>query len=209
MLDEASLGEARAWMDCARDVLGNFAPGVNFHVEALPGTGAVEWITHLVDRIEPTTRLVIAAQFWAEKEEEREFSEGAAAFLVEPDAPTGGAILRPMISSNAALNLGLSQIYEYQMSRDQHRQIWFTGGHDDESTAIRMGLPLDSTDMPPDRLLDTPLGNPGPSSGWIALAIAMEAMREAGPQLIGWREPNSESLYLCTVSPLPQEETES
>ncbi|RAR50066.1 hypothetical protein C7401_14358 [Paraburkholderia unamae] len=117
--------------------------------------------------------------------------------------------MRPMISSNAALNLGLSQIYEYQMSRDQHRQIWFTGGHDDESTAIRMGLPLDSTDMPPDRLLDTPLGNPGPSSGWIALAIAMEAMREAGPQLIGWREPNSESLYLCTVSPLPQEETES
>lgn len=207
MLDDASLGQARAWTECATRVLGCFAPAVRFRVEAQSATDGVQWITQLVDKVDPATRLVIAAQFWADKEDEHEFSEGAAAFLIEPDTPKAGSILRPMTSAADTLKAGLSQIEQVQMSPNRIRQIWSTGCGEDESTAIRSALTPDAADMPIERLLDAPLGNSGPASGWIALAIAMEAMRDAGPQLVAWREPRSESLYLCTISPVPQKET--
>jgi hypothetical protein len=207
MLDDTSLGQARAWTACAARVLGCFAPRVRFRVEAQSATDGVQWITQLVDRVDPATRLVIAAQFWADKEDEHEFSEGAAAFLIEPDTSTAGSILRPMISAGDTLKTGLSQIEQIQMSPDRIRQVWSTGCGEDESTAIRSALTPDAADMPTERLLDGPLGKSGPASGWIALAIAMEAMRGAGPQLVAWREPQVESLYLCAVSPLPQKET--
>jgi hypothetical protein len=207
MLDDTSLGQARAWTECATRVLSCFAPGVRFRVEAQSAIDGVQWITQLLDRVDPATRLVIAAQFWADKEDEHEFSEGAAAFLVEPDTPEAGSILRPMISAGDTLKTGLSQIEQIQMSPDRIRQVWSTGCGEDESTAIRSALAPDAADMPTERLLDAPLGNSGPASGWIALAIAMEAMRGAGPQLVAWREPKSEYLYLCTISPVPQKET--
>lgn len=207
MLDDASLGQARAWRECAMRVLGGFAPGVKFRVEAQSATDGVQWITQLVGTVDPATRLVIAAQFWADKEDEHEFSEGAAAFLIEPDIPKAGSILRPMTSAGDTLETGLSQIEQIQMSPDRIRQVWSTGCDEDESTAIRSALAPDPADMPTERLLDTPLGNAGPASGWIALAIAMEAMRGGGPQLVAWREPKSESLYLCTISPLQKKET--
>ena len=207
MLDDASLRQAGAWMECATHVFRRFAPGVRFRVEAQPATGGVEWITELVDRVDPAARLVIAAQLWADTKDERRFSEGAAAFLVDPGEPTAGSILRPMTCEGDTLKTGLSQIEHIQMSPDRIRQVWSTGCDKDESTAIRSALTPDAADMPTERLLDAPLGNPGPASGWIALAIAMEAMRGAGPQLVAWREPKSEALYLCAISPVPQMET--
>jgi hypothetical protein len=207
MLDDASLGQSRAWTSCAARVLGSFAPGVRFRVEAQSATDGVQWITQGVDTVDPATRLVIAAQFWANKEDEHAFSEGAAAFLIEPDTSKAGSILRPMTSAGDTLKTGLSQIEQFQMSPERIRHVWSTGCGEDESTAIRSALTPDAADMPTERLLDAPLGKSGPASGWIALAIAMEAMRGAGPQLVAWREPKAESLYLCTVSPLPQKET--
>ncbi len=206
MLDDASLGQTRAWRECAMRVLGGFAPGVKFRVDVQSATDGAQWITQLVDTVDPATRLVIAVQFWVDKENEHEFSEGAAAFLTEPDTPKAGSILRPMISAGDTLETALSQIEQIQMSPDRIRQVWSTGCDEDESTEIRSALAADPADMPTERLLDTPLGKSGPASGWIALAIAMEAMCGAGPQLVAWREPKSQSLYLCSISPVPQKE---
>ncbi|WP_228939399.1 hypothetical protein [Paraburkholderia saeva] len=140
-------------------------------------------------------------------EQEHEFSEGAAAFLITPGAAQAGFIFRPMTSTRDTLGIGLSQIKEYQVPPERLALAWFTRCEEGESTAIRSAVTTDPKDSTVERLLDKSLGLPGPASGWIALAIAMDAMHGAGPQLVAWREPESESLYLCTVSPLPQKET--
>ncbi|MDR6482005.1 hypothetical protein [Paraburkholderia terricola] len=207
MLDDGSLREGEAWTQQAMSVFGSIVPDAQFHIEAQPATGGVDWITRQVDQIDTATRLVIAAQLWPEEDGARGFSEGAAAFLIEPGATKSGSIFRPMTGTRDTLESGLAQIGQIQTSPDRLRQVWVTGCQDDESTAIRSALTRDPKDMAVERLLDGVLGKPGPASGWIAMAIAMEAMRGAGPQLVAWREPESESLHLCTVSPLPHEET--
>lgn len=207
MLDDASLEQVDAWTLRAKRIFGRTAPRVMFRVEAQSATGAAQWITQLADQIDPATRLVIAAQFWADKEDGHEFSEGGAAFLIEPDATNAGSILRPMTCAPDTLALGLSQITQTQMAPDRLTHIWSAGCDDDESSAIRSVLKADPKDPVTEHLFDGVLGNPGPASGWIALAIAMEAMRGAEPQLVAWRDPESESLHLCAISPLPQKET--
>jgi hypothetical protein len=207
MLDEASLEHVESWTRRATYIFGRTIPGVTFHIDPQPASSGAQWITDLVDRVDPATRIVVAAQFWADGGKTHEFSEGAAAFLIEPDAPQAGAILRPMASTRDALQTGLTQIKDYQVLPERLMLAWFTRCEEGESTAIRSAVTQDPKDSAAERLLDKPLGLPGPASGWIALAIAMEAMRGAGPQLIAWRESESDSLYLCTVLPLPQKET--
>jgi hypothetical protein len=209
MLDTASIEDADSWTQRARYIFGRLIPGVRFRIETQLATSSVEWITDLVDRIDPAVRIVIAAQLWTDEmeEEERTFSEGAAAFLIDPGASRVGSIFRPMVSARERLETGLTQIKDYQVSPERLALAWFTRCEEDESTAIRSAVTQDPKDSAAERLLDKSLGLPGPASGWIALAIAMEAMRGAGPQLLAWREPESDSLYLCTVSPLPQKET--
>jgi len=206
MLDDASLKQAEAWTRRVVRVFSVVVPKVTFHVEVRSATGGVHWIARQVDRIDAATRLLIAVQLWADeaKEKKHAFSEGAAAFLIEPGARKAGLIFRPMTCAKDTLETGLAQIDQYQMALDHIKQVWVAGGGQHESTAIRSGLAPDPRDVPAERLLDDPLGNPGPASGWIGLAIAMEAMRGAGPQLVAWREPGSEILSLCTISPLPQ-----
>jgi hypothetical protein len=206
MLDDTSLTQAEAWTQRVRRIFGRMLPGVMLHVEVQSATGGVRWITHLVDRIDPTTRLVIAAQLWTSEYDDQTFSEGAAAFLIDPGEAKAGSIFRPMTSTRDTLETGLAQIGQIQMSPDRLKHVWVTGCEDDESSIIPAALTPDPRDGAVDRLLDGLLGNPGPASGWVALAIAMEAMRGAGPQLVTWREPGSESLYLCTISPMPQKE---
>ncbi len=207
MLDEASLEQAASWTQRARHIFGRLIPGVTFRVETQLATSGVQWTTDLVDRVDMATRLVIAAQFWAGEEEEHEFSEGAAAFLIEPAASQAGSIFRPMTSTRDTLETGLSQIKEYQVPPERLALAWFTRCEEGESTTIRSALTEDPKDSTVERLLDKSLGLPGPASGWIALAIAMDAMRGAGPQLVVWGEPDSEALHLCTISPLPHKET--
>lgn len=206
MLDDVSLKQAESVRQQAKNVFGELVPGVVFNVEAQSATDGAPWITERVDRIETTTRLVIAAQFWADKVDRHSFSEGAAAFLIEPGASAAGSIFRPMTSARNTLEADLEQIKQYQAPAVPLTQVWFAGCEDGESTAIRSALTADPKKSVVERLLDGLLGVPGPVSGWIALAIAMEAMRGGGPQLVAWREPESESLHLCTVSPLPQKE---
>jgi hypothetical protein len=207
MLDDASLGLSETWIQQAMRVFARGAPRTTFHIEAQSAKGCAQWITRQVDLVDPATRLVIAAQLWADGEQEHVFSEGAAAFLIDPGASRVGSIFRPMVSTRERLETGLTQIKDYQVSPERLALAWFTRCEEDESTAIRSAVTRDPKDSAAERLLDKSLGLPGPASGWIALAIAMQAVRGAGPQLVAWRELSSDSLYLCTVSPLPQKET--
>lgn len=207
MLDDVSLKQAGTWVKRAKRIFGYFVPSVSFYIETHPAASGVQWITRHVDRVETITRLVVAAQLWTDEASENEFSEGAAAFLIEPGVTKAASILRPMMTARDTLETGLAQIKEIQTSPDRIKHVWFSGCTDNESTAVRSAMTPDPKDMAVECLLDRLLGNPGPVSGWIALAIAMEAMRGAGPQLVAWREPKSESLCLCTISPAPQEET--
>ncbi|WP_321951733.1 hypothetical protein [Paraburkholderia bannensis] len=205
MLDETSFKQAEEWTQQVLRTLGPTISGLDVEVQL--ATGGVEWITQLADRVDTVTRLVIAAQLWLDEGAEHHFSEGAAAFLIDPGATSTGLIFRPMATTDDTMKIGLGQIREYQMARDRLENVWVANCESDEATAIRSALAPDPKDMPGERLLDSVLGKPGPASGWIALAIVIEAMRGARPQLVGWREPESECLYLCTVSPMPQKET--
>jgi len=207
MLDDASLGHDVAWTEGVMRIFARLVPGTTCHVEVQSAKDSVQWITRQVDTVDPATRLVIAAQLWADEEQEHEFSEGAAAFLITPSAAQAGSIFRPMTSTGGTLEMGLCQIKAYQVPPERLALAWFTRCEEGESTAIRSAVTEDPKDSTVERLLDKSLGLPGPASGWIALAIAMEAMRGAGPQLVVWRDPASEPLHLCTILPLPQKET--
>jgi hypothetical protein len=206
VLDVATPEHIDAWIRRATRVFSFVAPQTKFHVEVQTTKDGVQWLTQQVDLVDTATRLVIATQIWVGKEEKREFSDGAAAFLIAPDAPQLGAIFRPMTTTRDALEIALGQIKDYQASTERMAFAWFTRCEEGESIGIRSALTQDPKDSAVERLLDRFLGLPGPASGWIALATAMEAMRGGGPQLVAWREPESESLHLCTVSPLPQKE---
>jgi hypothetical protein len=207
MLDDASLELAETWIQQTMLVFAHVVPRTTFHLEAQSAKGCAQWITRQVDLVDPATRLVIAAQLWADEEQEHAFSEGAAAFLIDPYASRVGSIFRPMVSTRDRLETGLGQIKDFQVPPERVALAWFTRCEEDESTAIRSKLTTDPKDSTVERLLDKTLGLPGPASGWIALAIAMEAMRGAGPQLVAWHEGASDPLHLCMISPLLKKET--
>jgi hypothetical protein len=206
-LDDISLGHAADWTRRVTRVFGLVAPRTTFQVDVQPAKNSVAWIAGQVDLVDTATRLVIAAQLWAYGETKHKFSEGAAAFLITPDAPQAGSIFRPMASALDTLGAGLDQIKAVQAPPERMTHAWFACCEQNESIAIRSALTEDPKDSAVEHLLDKSLGLPGPASGWIALAIAMEAMRGAGPQLVAWREDASEPLHLCMISPLPQKET--
>jgi hypothetical protein len=207
MLDDVSLKQAEIWARRAKRIFKRVLPSLSVRVEAQSALGGVQWITQKVDQVDTVTRLVIAAQLWSDEAGEIQFSEGAAVFLIEPGETKAASILRPMTAARDTVETGLAQIKEIQMSSERFNDVWLSGCTDDESIAIRSAITPDSRNMAIERLLDRFLGNPGPANGWIALAIAMEAMRGAAPQLVAWREPKSDSLCLCMISPADQEET--
>jgi hypothetical protein len=207
MLDDMSLKQIDSWTRRVKSIFRHVVPGVSVQVSAQPASSGVDWITELADRVDSSTRIVIAAQFWGDGEDVHKFSEGAAAFLIAPNASHSGAIYRPMTSITGTLDTGLAQIKDYQAYPERPALAWFTRCEEGESIAIRSALTIDPTDSAVERLLDKTLGLPGPANGWIALAIAMEAMRGAEPQLVGWREDASEPLQLCMVLPPPHKET--
>ena len=206
MLDDVSLEKADVWKRRAGHILRRVVPGVTFLIEARSASGGAQWLAQQVDQISTVAQLVIAAQMWSETEANQKFSEGAAAFLIDPDGKQAGLIYRPMVTMPDALDGSLAQMMQMQVHPDGLTQVWSTGC-EDGSAAIRSALTVDPKNPITEHLLDGFLGIPGPASGWIAVAVAMEAMRGNGPQMVAWREPASEPLHLCMVSPVPQEET--
>jgi len=205
MLDDASLQKADVWIKRAGHILRRAVPGVTFEVQARPAKGGAQWLAEQVDVIGTATQLVVAAQVWSERETDQKFSEGAAAFLIEPDARQVGAIYRPMITTPDALDAALAQMMRMQIGPNRLKQIWSTGC-EDGAAAIRSALTADPKDSVTERLLDGFLGIPGPASGWIAMSVALEAMRGDGPQMVAWREAASEPLHLCMVLPAHHQE---
>lgn len=180
---------------------------MTFDIEVRSAVGGVEWIARQVDVIDTSRRLVIAAQLWLDGEVDHSFSEGAAAFFVDPGVTKTGLILRSMESARDTLETGLTQIREIQLPPDQLAHVWTAGCDEEDSSVLRKILKKDPKESITEYRLDDVLGTAGPASSWITLAIAMEAMRGGGPQLVAWREPGAQSLYLCTVSPMPEKET--
>ena len=200
MLDDALIEQEQDWATDLQRMFRRVLPDVVFHVETRPAVDGVRWLMRQVDLAHPVPQLVIAAQLWPDDDEERAFSEGAAAFLLDPDAAQAARIFRPSITTRDNLKAAFAQIMHMQILPGRLVQIWSTGS-EDESAAINSAIPADSEASVSQCLIDGVTGNPGSASGWIALAIALEAAQGAGPQLVVWREPASEPVYLCTVEP--------
>ncbi|SEI61164.1 hypothetical protein [Paraburkholderia diazotrophica] len=211
MLDDLAPEQTKAWTMRVHRIFSRTVPEAVLRIETRPATGAAQWLAEQVDRGDAEPQLVVAAQLWPEDEAEHAFSEGAAAFLVEPVATQTDSVLRPMTTLPETLEAGLAQLMQMQVAPDRLTHVWSTGC-DDESVAIRSALTPDPKALAEERLLDGIVGKPGPASGWIALATALAASSEAGPQLVVWREPESEPVHLCVVaaaapSPLPHKGT--
>ncbi|NIE62737.1 hypothetical protein [Burkholderia sp. Ax-1719] len=99
MLNDASPGLSDIWIQQAMRVFARVVPRTTFHVETPSAKGCAEWITRQVDLVDPATRIVIAVQLWTDEEQEHVFSEGAAAFLIDPGASSVGSIFRPQVSA--------------------------------------------------------------------------------------------------------------
>lgn len=202
MLDDASLEQTEAWTARVQRIFSRAAPEVIFRVEARPAGGGAQWLAQQVDVVDAVPRLVIAAQIWLNDEAKSTFSEGAAALLIDPDATQTGSVFRPMTTARETLETGLAQLRQMQLAPDFPTHVW-SSGCDDESVTVCSALTSDPRFPVVERLLDGIVGKPGPASGWIALATALEASQVAGPQLVAWREPESDPLHLCMVALAP------
>ncbi|MFC0401239.1 hypothetical protein [Paraburkholderia rhizosphaerae] len=202
MLDDASLKDAQVWAAQAHHIFGGLVAGAAFKVETRPAADGARWLTQQVDAIDVGPRLVIAAQLWPDDETKRAFSEGAAAFLIDSAASKTGSIFRPMTASSDTLETALEQLMQMQVAPDCPAHLWSTAC-DDESVAIRSALTSNSESAVMERRFDNIVGKPGPASGWILFATAMEATHDSEPRLVAWREPGSKAVDLCMVAPVP------
>lgn len=209
LLDDASLAFANAWKEAARNTFGKIAPNCNFTVVAERAVGCARWLGEQVDLNDAVPHLVIAVQIWPNGQKEHNFSESAAALLIDPAATSAGYIYRPMIVGSATLEGDLAQLFDMQLQPDTATHVWFTRC-DDESVAITSALTPDPKIPVIERQLDNVVGKPGPASSWIALATALEAAQGTGPHLVAWRESENEPLNLCMIASAqphsPQEE---
>jgi hypothetical protein len=105
-----------------------------------------------------------------------------------------------MTTACDAVIAGFTQIKDVQIPPDPLTHIWSTGCKDDANAVLGV-LPRGAGAKA--YRFDCIVGNPGPASGWIALAAALEVSQGAGLQLVLWREPESEPLQLCMVMPAP------
>ncbi|MEI6003126.1 hypothetical protein H3V53_40410 [Paraburkholderia bengalensis] len=200
LLDEASMASVDAWKEDARNALGKIAPRCKFGIDAEPAVGCAPFLAQQVDLVGAAPQLVIAAQMWPDGKTEHAFSEGAAALLVERSDAHAGQVFRPMTSTTATLDADLKQLVQIQIAPDRITHAWLTGCTD-ESAGITSSLTSDPKTPLIERPFDDIVGEPGPASSWIALATALEALETGGPQLIAWREKDSEPLHLCMVGP--------
>ncbi len=208
LVDKASLANKGAWAASTKDAISAVAPRCRLTVDVEQVAGCADFLTQQIDLSRYSSQLVIAAQFWRDKEMSPAFSEMAAALLVDAASSDRGSLFRPMTSSRDKLEIGLQQLAQVQAMPDMISRVWFTGC-DDASVDIRSLLTTNPKATIPERLLDSVLGMPGPASAWIALAAALEASQDRGLQLVAWREPESEPVHLCLVAPAhaPQKET--
>ena len=202
LVDRVSLASKVAWSMAVKDAFSRVAPHCRIMVEVEHATGCAELLAQQVDLFSYSPHLIIAVQFWPDNEEDPAFSEGAAALLLDAGSSPRGSLFRPLTTSRDKIESELQQFLHMQVSPEKVSRIWLTGC-DDISVDIRSALTTDPKATVPERLLDGVLGIPGPATSWIALAAALEASEGSGSQLIAWREPKSEPIHLCLVTPIP------
>ncbi|WP_241023552.1 hypothetical protein [Burkholderia sp. Ac-20365] len=198
MLDDASLAFADAWKDAARSTFSAIMPGCNLNIEVEQATGCAQWLTEQVDIADAAPQLVIAAQIWTDGEPQHNFSESAAALLIDPAATPASGIFRPIIVGNDTLEADLSQLQEMQIAPAELTHVWFSRC-DDESAAMTASLASGSNVI--ERQIDNIVGIPGPATSWVALATALEAAQGTGVHLVAWRESGDDRLNLCMIAP--------
>jgi hypothetical protein len=199
LLDDASLAFANAWKEATRTTFGKIAPNCNFTVVVERAVGCAQWLAKQVDLNDAAPHLIIAVQIWPNGQKEHNFSESAAALLIDQAATQAGYIFRPMIVASDTLEGDLAQVVDMQLQPDTATHVWFTRC-DDESVAITSALTPDPKIPVIERQLDSVVGKPGPASSWIALATALEATQGTGPHLVAWRESENEPLNLCMIA---------
>ncbi|SAK63518.1 hypothetical protein AWB77_02280 [Caballeronia fortuita] len=195
------------------------APDVRFIMTCGPITECAPWIAKKVDERDATVRLIVATQIWPEADSPHEFSEGVAAILLEPrepvnagthasgsSAPSDGAhtsrILRPMPSVTDNLEAEIAQMVQMQTAPQQPTHLWHTGCDAELSAAIQSAIESDPKHPLVERSFDHAVGLPGPATGWIMLATALEgAPAGSGPQLLAWRDAATQQLHLCMIAP--------
>lgn len=207
----ARLQEAR-WTADAKRLLEAAIPGCTASVRRIDAADGIGWMEAHVDAHRKTVQLVVAAQLWAD-EGEHAFSEGAAAMLVGPAAETGtlrpasqeqaaGRLLRPATWSPAGPIDDVTMMLDMQVKPSPLARIWATGLSRDASAALLMAVGTPTQDRVEAFQLDDVLGVPGPVSGWIALAIALEAgVQVQAHQLVAWQEAGGDSAHMCVVVP--------
>ncbi|KVC64268.1 hypothetical protein WI72_07405 [Burkholderia ubonensis] len=198
LLADASAESLRDWKAAAQDALGKIAPDCKFSVDIERAGDCASFLTQQVDLVGAAPQLIIAAQLWPDDETKQTFSEGAAALLIEPAGGRAGHVFRPMTAAANTLEAALQQLVHMQISPDRITHTWFTRC-EAESGAITSALISDPKARLIERHFDHITGEPGPATSWIALATALEASHDSGPQVVAWREPDDESLHLCMV----------
>ncbi|WP_414450855.1 hypothetical protein AB4851_17570 [Burkholderia sp. 22PA0099] len=199
MLADVLPEQFEGWATSTHSVFTRAIPDVAFKVEVRPVVGCDTWLTQQVDCLYNLPQLIIAAQLWPGDETTLDFSEGAAALLIDPDASQPNHVFRSMTTAAATLDAGLAQLVQMQVAPDRITHGWLTGCTD-ESAAITVALTTDPKKPLIERSLDHIVGRPGPISSWIVLATALEASQAGGAHLVAWREPEDESLHLCMVT---------
>ncbi len=220
VLDDVSLAqeaqeenEAR-WSTKTKQLLEASAPGVSVdvHVAGAHPTDCVAWMEEGFDVDEMPARLVIAAQIWPDTGE-RVFSEGAAALLLKPRTASrrdraahrciaSAHLLRPMASSSGTIAADVCQLLDMQGKPGVLPRAWLSGCTPQDRAAFLTVLCSSGEDKPAVLPLDDVMGFPGPVSGWIALAIALEtAGQDSEGQLVAWHTPGSDRTHLCVAAP--------
>jgi len=214
VLDDVSLAQEAQWGTKTKHLLEAAAPGVSVDIQvsgSLP-TDCLAWMEEGFDVDVMPARLIIAAQIWPDTGE-RVFSEGAAALLLKPRTASRrdravhrciapAHLLRPMVSSSGTISADVRQLLDMQGRPGVLPRVWLSGCTQQDQAAFLTVLCSLGEDKPAVLPLDDVMGFPGPVSGWIALAIALEtAGQDSEDQLVAWHTPGSDRTHLCVAVP--------
>ena len=213
ILDGTSQAGAAQWKAESGRLLAEALPGIACDIRVADATSCVARLEANLGQDQMPAQLIVAAQIWADAGENT-FSEGGAAILLSPRTAgrsvsgvqleeLAGRICRPMTSQTSAMADDVSTMLNMQVAPDSLQQVWSSGLNRACSTAMLSALSTGGADSPTVVQLENALGVPGPVSGWMALALALEAARHGkAHQLVAWQESDAERVHLCVVAPV-------
>ncbi|AQH03570.1 hypothetical protein A9R05_30370 [Burkholderia sp. KK1] len=213
LLDGASAPEAANWGKDLQRALERAAPAVRFSVATESNAACARWIATQVDTFCDSTRLLVAAQLWGDDDVAPTFTEGVAAFLIEPNAGVAdrmeidgeqpiGRIFRPMLSQKESVQSDIAQLLEMQAAPERPIHFWHSGCDTERESAIQSALSGGGKESIVEHAFDRAVGLPGPKTSWIMLAAALEAFQQDSKRhLLAWCDSADGQLSLCMIAP--------